>query len=330
MLDVWGTPVMAEVSDIIDMLMIELRSSGSHLLAHRKWTGTDIMLPCISHKDGMEKKPSMGILTEDKIRDGKTHKAGTVNCFTCGYTADIAEFVSDCFGRSDRGYFGNKWIVSNFVNLAIEKRQDFNLNMSRKTAGDEQKGGVSESELDSYRYTHPYMYERMLTDRVIEYFDVGYDEKTRCLTFPVHDLDGVSLFFQRRSVEGKRFQNDVTDLKGGVLYGLYQVYKNVSWIDRLYITESPIDALTLWKYRMPAVATMQAIPTTTQIELLKRVPVRVLICAQDQDEAGDAGAARIKKHLQWHKLLYRVRMDRKDINKLDQDGLMHTMTEEIL
>lgn len=33
-------------------------------------------------------------------------------------------------------------------------------------------GYIREQELDKYRYIHPYMYERELTDKIIERFDI--------------------------------------------------------------------------------------------------------------------------------------------------------------
>lgn len=306
MIEIWGTPIIAEIEDVVDLLVIELRGSGSHFLKDRKSTHRNIMLTCINHKDGMEATPSMGILTEDVNRDGREYKAGSVNCFVCGYTVDLPEFISNSFGHRDAGYFGFKWITSNFVNLSVENRKDLKIDMSRNASSDAQIDVLSDEELDSYRYTHPYMYERKLTDKVIEYFDVGYDGKTQCLTFPVHDLRGDPLFLQRRAVSGKRFQNDVTTLKGSVLYGLYHVYRNLTWIKELYVTESIIDALTLWTYRIAAVATMQAIPTTTQLDLLKKAPVRHIICAQDDDKAGDDGAKRIKDKIGDVKIISRL------------------------
>jgi hypothetical protein len=316
---------MAEVEDIIDILIIELRASGSYLLKDQKMTTGNLMLTCINHGGGTEKKPSMGILTHDVVRPSpsgpKKHKAGSVNCFTCGYVADLPEFISACFGHDDRGYFGQKWIASNFINLSIDNRRDIQLDMSRDGNAIEEAKPIDEGELDSYRFIHPYMYERKLTDRVIEYFDVGYDKKKHCLTFPVHDLRGAPIFFQRRSISGKQFLNDVTTLKGTVLYGMYHVYKNLSWIDELYITESIIDALTLWGHRKAAVATMQAIPTPTQLALLRKVPIRQLINAQDMDDAGDKGAKRIRDVLSDSKLVYRAEFDGKDINELDDYGI---------
>ena len=36
---------------------------------------------------------------------------------------------------------------------------------------------VSEEELESYRFYHPYMWERKLTPEVVDKFDIGYDKE---------------------------------------------------------------------------------------------------------------------------------------------------------
>jgi DNA primase len=321
LIDVWGTPVVSDVEDIIDFLRIEIHSQGSHLLADMNVTAKNVMLTCVAHGNGTENHPSMGIMTEDVWRNDRLYKAGTVHCFTCDYTVDLAELISECFGYHDKGYYGYKWITANFVNLSIENRKDINLDMSRTRGSENLEIGIKESELESYRHDHPYMYKRKLTSKVIDYFDVGYDKKTDSLTFPVHDLRGVPLFIQRRSVAGKNFKNDVTTLKGSVLYGLYQVYLNLDWIKEVWITESIIDALTLWTHRIASVATMQAIPTVTQIELMRKLPVRTLMNAQDNDKSGRLGAKRWKKELGNEKLMYRALFPTKDVNELDYEEI---------
>jgi hypothetical protein len=66
---------------------------------------------------------------------------------------------------------------------------------------------------------------------------------------------------------------------------------------------------------------MQAIPTPTQLALLRKVPIRQLINAQDMDDAGDKGAKRIRDVLSDSKLVYRAEFDGKDINELDDYGI---------
>jgi hypothetical protein len=327
MIEIRNTPIISTIKDIVETVRMELHLHGVPLLKDIKPTNNNIMVTCPVHKNGQEKTPSCGISVVEVIRPHKRIPVGTVNCFKCGYIAELPEFISYCFGHDDEGSFGFKWITSNFVNLSVEKRKPIDLNMSRNQSSESKEEFISEEELEKYRTYHPYMFERCLTEKVIDYFDVGYDEDKDCLTFPVHDKDGNSIFFQRRSIKGKQFLNDVTTLKAENLYGYHQVLKNLSWIKEVYITESPIDALTLWTFRKAAVATMQAIPTVSQIKLLQNLPIRKFISGLDDDEAGWEGEKRLKKSLSNTKLLYDIRFPKShdndakmDINKMVQNG----------
>lgn len=305
-MEVWGTPVIADVEDIIDLLRTEIRIQEIDLLKHMKPTFQNVMVTCIAHGDGTEKKPSLGISTVDVFRNGKTYKAGTCNCFTCGYTADLAEFISNAFGYQDKGMFGYKWITTNFVNLSVEKRRPLKLDMSRDIETESKDEFISEETLQKFRVIHPYMYERKLSDKVISYFDVGYDEETDALTFPVKDLSGNVPLIQRRSVSFKQFQNDEGAYRGNYVYGLYEVIKNISWIKEVIVCESPIDALTCWVHKVPAVAIFGSSITATQISLLRHLTIRKFISGFDNDKAGDEGSEKLKKHLGDIKIIHRL------------------------
>lgn len=325
MINVWDVPVFAQVEMIVRELQAEIRAMGSYLLKDIEDKGRDLMVTCPAHKDGIESKPSCGISKIDTPRrDGKgKDPAGTVHCFTCGYKVDLAEFVSNCFGKRDRGMFGYKWIMSHFVSVAIEMRKPLVLPDMSRSKEESFTPFIPEMVLQQYRLTHPYMYQRKLTDKVIEYFDVGYDIETDSLTFPVHDVDGNAVLIQRRGVSQKIFKNDTQVSKGNYVYGLYQVYQNLQWITEVIICESVIDALYCWTARKPAVALMGASVTTEQINQLIECPVRKYIECLDSDEAGRKGAGKLKKFLGQSKLLYTAHLPEgaKDLNELTQEQL---------
>lgn len=323
-MEVNGVPVLATVEDIIRELKIELQTNDIELLKDIKPTHNNVMVTCISHADGQERHPSLGISTVQVDLPGRTIPEGTCNCFTCGYTADLPTFISNALGYNDGGIQGFKWITQKFVNLAVEERKPIELNMTRELEDEDIDFDESPiTNLDEFRYTHPYMYRRKLTDKVIEYFDIGYDKDTHSITFPVFDENGHLALIQRRSVEGKKFLNDEGGNKGNHVYGLYQVYKNLSWIKELYITESPIDALTLWTKRIPAVALMGARITETQAKLLLKLPIRKFISALDNDNAGESGTEKLKKQLGSNKIIYRLSFPQgvKDVNMMSETQL---------
>lgn len=320
MLIIRERPIMASVYDILTRLQMEIHEAGINLLQDVEISKNDVMVTCIHHGGGTEKHPSCGVNITDVTRNKKRHSAGTVHCFACGYTGDLATFVSECFGHNDRGIHGYKWISERFASVDVEHRQPLKLNMSRDATLDTHIEYIGEEELDRYRYTHPYMYERKLTDPIIDYFDVGYDEDTGTLTFPVHDAKGNVLFFQRRAVVGKSFLND-TAPKGGTLYGIHRIQQNLHRINELVICESIIDALTCWTHKHPATALMGSHASPTQIQMLRRLPIRKFIFALDNDTAGREGIEKLKDELGLHKVLYRLELPEgvKDVNVLEWD-----------
>lgn len=318
MLLINDTPIMAEVEDILNKLQ-----AATGKIKAIKPTGDNVMVNCPSHKGGNESRPSCGVSIAEIKRGGNTYPAGTVHCFTCGYTANIIEYVSFLFNREDGGAHGYKWIISNFYSIEKGEARRITVDMDRgpeKAA--EKLPQIPEEELAKYRFTHDYAYYRKLTDKVINYFDVGFDKKTRALTFPVNDIDGRPVLIQRRAIENKFFQNPDESFKGLLVYGLDKAYLNRSKIDRLWITESIIDALTIWAYGGYAVALMGAIATKEQIKLINDSPFREFIIALDNDKAGKYGAGKLEKSL--NKLLYRVPWEAeelkkyKDINQLSE------------
>lgn len=324
MITIWEKPVLASVNDIVSQLRLEVRAEGNDLLKDMKHTNRNIMVTCPFHAGGNESKPSCGISTVD-TKDGKrVYPAGTAHCFTCAFTGDLPEFVSGVLGRQDAGMTGYKWITTRFASVTVDQRKPLELNMSRQVVQKESTLYVSEEELASYRYQHDYMYHRKLNDKVIDYFDVGYDTKTDSLTFPVHDLNGRVLFVQRRSIGTKSFMNESVAEKGKVVYGLYHVYKNLSWIKEVYICESIIDALTCWVHRVPAVAILGALPTNFQLDLLAKTPIRKYVTALDNpliDEAGKKGTTRIADHLSRNKLVNFLKFPEevKDVNQMTEE-----------
>lgn len=312
-----GLTLIADIYDIVQEIKNTL---NNHLLADIKISGNDVMCTCPFHKDGQESKPSCGITLVKKKRGNRVFDEGTVHCFTCGYTASFTEFISNCFGYEDAGVFGYKWLTKNFVALEIQHRKPIELAFNTKVEEKTVVNYIQESELDQYRFIHPYMYTRKLTDKVINYFDVGYDKETNCLTMPVRDLEGRVPFVYRRSVQSKFFNNEKDTLRGNYVYGLYEVYKNIHKITELIICESPIDALTAWGQNRPAVALFTCNPTPIQIKLLQDLPIRLFVNGMDKDEAGEKGFKKLKKLLP-SKLFYNLLVPEyaKDLNDIRQE-----------
>lgn len=298
----------ADADDVVNELSRQLHINHIPLLQSIKDTPDNIMVSCPYHKNGQERRPSAGI----KKLDGVFH------CFTCGETHSLFEVISYCFGKYDDilGKFGREWLLKNFVSISVEERRPIELDFSRNRSNTVAKTGVSEAELDSYRVYHPYMWKRKMIPEVVDLFDVGYDQATDCITFPVRDVSGRTLFVARRSVKTKFFNYPAGAEKP--VYGLYELssfYKE-SYPKAVIICESMIDALTCWAYGKPAVA-LNGLGNDLQFQQLSAMPCRKFILATDNDDAGQKARNRLRSNIKNHIITEYIFPDTvKDINDM--------------
>lgn len=305
-------PILENEMTIVETLRTELHNRGIEKLAVVKQTHGNIQVCCPVHKDGRERKPSCGINTDGS----KGTEPGTVHCFTCGYVASFKEFVSHCFGYNDEGAYGKRWLLENFVSMESGKRKGFSLNLNRTKP---KQTFITEEELDSYRYMHPYMYERKLTDDIIEMFDVGYDKETKCLTFPVWDEKGRCVFVARRSVKTKFFNYPKEANKP--VYGLNFIKPHMT---QVVVCESIINALTCWTWEIPAIALIGT-GSFEQYPILQNSHIRKFLLALDPDEAGDKGRRRIRKNVKGKMIVDLEIPEGYDVNDLTKEEFVNIM-----
>lgn len=286
---------------------------------------------CPIHSNGQERRPSFGISLRDQYRGGSKYPAGFAHCFTCSYAANLEDFVSKLLELHNIEQSGREWlsehvpgyesnpdfdylIPSDMMDVisskfAVNKLQDM-LNPKQEY--------VSEEELASYRFTVPYMYERKLTDEIIEKYDIGYDanwipdgrsKPVPCITFPVRDRDGHTLYFCRRSIQGKLYHYPKGVTKS--VFGIDVIPKGVSSI---IICESCINALTAEVYGYNAVAVLGT-GNSYQIQQLKELGVREFVLCFDGDDAGRRATKKFKNALKSVAIVWEVTMpEGKDLN----------------
>jgi len=281
MFTVNGNPIIVDEITILETLK---QQCGKDIFHSFKPTGDkNIMTTCPFHKDGQERKPSFGI---SKV-DMKCH------CFSCGWAGMLDDMISRVFGYDDMGYYGREWLAKNFLTFTIETRKPLALNLSRgAVVAASAVPGFTEQELDSYRYTHPYMYKRGLNDEIIEKFDIGFDSVANAITFPVYMVNHAPAFIARRSVKTKFFH-----YPEGVDKPVYCGERILEGgAPEVIITESFFNTLTCWKYDCPSVALMGT-GTEAQYDILRKLPARKYIIATDADEAGRRAARKLKDAL---------------------------------
>lgn len=342
MIKLQDTIIQSDTQSILDMLKFDLAQHGVNRFHIFRNNGDNVQTNCPFHKNGQERKPSFGV-------NGEIDKC---HCFSCGWAGTIEEMISELYGYQDEGKFGKRWLIKRFNTVEIETRpnimEGFNerkINLSRglyksiETAskgksGEMGKAGqgneyeknreleegdktvITEEELDKYRYIHPYMYERGLTDKIIERFDIGYDRERKEITFPVRDIEGRCVFVAGRSVDRKFFR-----LPKDTDKPLYQGYRFTGGSYKYcYITESFLNCLTCWKYNKPAMA-MIGTGNQKQYEILNKLPVREYILAFDPDEAGRKATERFRKNVHGKIIKELVYPDNRDINDLQEEFL---------
>lgn len=293
---------------------------------------------CPIHKDGKERKPSCGILLKDQVRNGHTYRKGFVHCFSCGYAKPLQDMVGDVLETKHIEKSGIEWLKENIPGFEVDESDydelispDLMASITNKYAlsyiaskSGLKKEYIPEEELAKYRQTCSYVYDRGLTDEIIERYDIGFDpwhvpenksEPVPCVTFPVRDRQGRCLFIFRRSVIGRYFNYPTGSEKP--VYGLYELDPN----DRtVVICESVFNALTCVRHGYNAVA-LFGTGNQLQIQQLKEIGARRFILAMDPDEAGKRATNKLAKNLRSIAFISRMAgfPEGKDINDLTED-----------
>lgn len=289
---------------------------------------------CPFHSNGQEKKPSFGVLLHDQQRGSQMFPAGFCHCFTCSYANTLQGMIRDILRNHSISMSVDEWLAANVPGYVAELEGQelippelFKSVMASLAVKDLQQRVhsqqyIAESELASYRCVVPYMYERRLTDDIICRYDIGFDAKwvppgkqkaVPCITFPVKDRDGHTLFLCRRSVQGKLY-----NYPEGVVKPLYGIDQLPSHCRSLIVCESCINALTCAVYGYNAVALMGT-GNSYQIQQLKELGADEYVLCFDGDDAGRKATARMKRALSSVALVWQIDMpDGKDVNDCDK------------
>lgn len=330
----------------MDVQKVLEKLASQNLIRLNKITGDYYSIYCPFHNDGNERKPSFGVLLKEQIKGGHNYPEGFAHCFACGYAKSLPDMITDLLKGKNISKSGLDWLSENvegfqrstsdfeylvpgeMVNALNSK---FAVDYINKMKKPDTNSFVSEEELASYRYTVPYMYDRKLTDDIIARFDVGYDanwvppgrsKAVPCITLPVRDVQGRTLFICRRSIQGKLYNYPEGILKP--LYGLDMLTKNTKSV---IIVESIINCLTLWSWGYESVALLGT-GNSFQMDQLKSLGLHDYVIATDGDEAGRRSAMKLKRRLNSIGFVWIVHMpDGKDVNDLDQDEFRKLYSE---
>lgn len=319
----------------MDMILVLEKLESLGLIRLHKIVNKYYQIYCPFHNGGNERKPSCGVLLQEEHRNGQVYPQGWVHCFSCGYAQPLAQAITDILKSKSISMSGVEWLQANIPGfdpdveidslvpdkLMTALQNQYAINYIQAQLGNTATY-VSESELAKYRFTVPYMYERKLTDELIEMFDIGVDlnwlpegrkKPVPSLTFPVKDREGHTLFICRRSIEGKFFF-----LPSDINKPVYGIDKIPYGCTSVVICESIFNALTCWRYGYFAVA-LFGTGTPYQIQQLKELGVQEFVICMDGDDAGRRATKKLRNALKSVAICWAIEMlPGKDVNDLEK------------
>jgi DNA primase len=241
--------------------------------------------------------------------------SGMFFCFSCQKSADLIELVMHTSGRT---YFESARFIKSkekLTNLTTEIDKVLVKEETYKTFDELIIKRLHNNLVASERARNYFIYRKIEKPSCIK-FSLGYSEKQDMVTVPVHSPDGIPLGFVGRSIEGKDFKNTPGLPKSKTLFNLHRVKKS----DRVYVVESSFDAIRLDQVGLPAVATLGANVSSTQIELLQKYFNNIIVIA-DNDEAGGNMKDRIVEKLSTRVSVIKLNTQYKDIGDMPDEEL---------
>ena len=240
---------------------------------------------------------------------------GRFFCFGCQTTKSLEEFIMFMTGRS---YFetlryikskGSEVNLESVINKTLYSPPDFvqydEVLIKR----------LNNQALESPRASRYFEGRKIAKESMIK-FGLGFSEKQDSVTIPMHSPDGMCIGFVARTIEGKEFKNTPGLPKSKILFNLHRVKTS----NVVYIVESSFDAIRLDQVGFPAVATLGANVSVSQIRLLEKYFNNVVLVA-DNDEAGKIMTEKLVEKLGHIVTVINLDKKYKDIGDMDDDSI---------
>lgn len=242
---------------------------------------------------------------------------GMFICFSCGETGSIIDMI---MRTTNRNYFeAMRMINSRKDVIDIEREVDQAI---------EAPSELPEFDMDLIRRLHAslmnndrakeYFANRNITQESAVTFMLGYSEKQDMVIVPVFSVENICLGFVARSIEGKSFKNSPGLPKSKTLFNINNVKRQ-----KMVVVESSFDVIRLSQLNIPAVATLGATVSKSQLFLLQTYASSIIVCP-DNDDAGSGLIDKIVKNVK-NREIEVVRLNKgKDIGDLADNEILDT------
>lgn len=140
--------------------------------------------------------------------------------------------------------------------------------------------------LDRYKWRHPYLGGRGISEPVQRLMRIGFDRERNAIVIPWFNPDGSLGAIKYRRVDTKVFWYE----RGGrpireMLYGIDVVYARR--LRKVALVEAEVDAMTLMSAGIPAIATGGATSWNAgKRDMIARSPIDEVVLLRDNDAAG--------------------------------------------
>lgn len=242
--------------------------------------------------------------------------SGLFFCFSCSKTADLVELIMHC---SNRTYFESVRFIK-----SKEVETDIVSDITNKLVDKEEWKPFPNALIDQLNSRAleagrglDYFNKRNISKESIAKFKLGYSEKQDMVTVPVHNHEDLCIGFVARSIEGKDFKNTPGLPKSKILFNL----NRVKTANIVYVVESSFDVIRLDQVGFPAVATLGANVSSSQIDLLKKYFNDIILIA-DNDEAGGNMKTRIIEKLGPRISVVQLEERYKDIGDMSDNDIL--------
>lgn len=293
--------IVTPIKDILEQVHTETKGRYLKQMIVR---GSNIGITCPFHSEGNEYHPSCYIV-DDFSRDDN----GVYHCFACGSSGTLLDLIAFCF--QEDVIFATEWLEERFADSFVMN----DVYLPEITLKKDKLSYLDENILEQYRYFHPYMFERHLTEEIIRKFQIGCTSDGRYITFPCWDEHNNLVGIYMRSTINKEFIIP-KNIKKCVYLLNYCINNNITTV---YVCESQFNALTLYVWGYNGIA-LFGTGSKEQYEILKRSGIRNYILCFDGDSAGDKARERFIRYMPKDIFITSKILPRgKDVNDLSKE-----------
>lgn len=242
--------------------------------------GDEYLAPCPAHKERTgrpDSHPSWSI----NLSNGLHH------CFSCGYKGNVRSLISQLVGDEE----ASEWKITSSPKQGeldssdlINRLRDVTSNLYIRPPTN---NGYPEASLEVF--TEPPRWaldEREVDTTSCAEMGALWDSRSELWVLVVRDNFGNILGWQYKSQHGpKVFRNWPAGMHmASCLFGYHYIGDQIDARDDLVVVESPLDAVRLWSFDIPAVALFGSSISQSQAKILQNHHVLLM---PDHDDAGN-------------------------------------------